>query len=277
MCARFALDSGMLRASPGRLTIVTLALICLAAVSPARAQDATAWDAEAHAAARLIAGAMVKTPNAAFLRAGIEIRLAPDWKTYWRDPGDFCAPPTFDFAGSENVKSVTVLWPAPERFPDGAGGHSIGYLDHVILPLRVTPADAARALSVHLKLDYAICGNLCVPAEAKLELALTGNGAEDATLERAERHVPRRVALGRRRRQGSRHSLRASRADGARERVVVEVARAHGAPVDLFVEGPTPDWALPLARAGRGPAAPRDASRSNSTACRPARKPRARR
>ena len=33
---------------------------------------------------------------------------------------------------------------------------------------------------------------------------------------------------------------------GAHDRVVVEVAAPAGAPVDLFVEGPTPDWALPL-------------------------------
>jgi DsbC/DsbD-like thiol-disulfide interchange protein len=222
-------------------------------VSPARAQDASAWDADAHAAARLIAGSMVKTSDAAFLRAGIEIRLDPAWKTYWRDPGDSGVPPTFDFAGSENVKSVTVLWPAPERFPDGAGGHSIGYLGHVILPLRITPADAARVSSVQLKLDYAICGNLCVPAEAKLELALTGNGAEETALERAELHVPRRVALG----AGKGLAIRSvhREADGAHERVVVEVAAPDSAPVDLFVEGPTPDWALPLPEPA-GPAAP---------------------
>jgi DsbC/DsbD-like thiol-disulfide interchange protein len=243
----------MLRASPGQLAIVTLALICLPGVLPARAQDASAWDAEAHAAARLIAGAMVRTPDAAFVRAGIEIRLAPGWDTYWRVPGDSGVPPTFDFAGSGNVKSVTVLWPAPERFPDGAGGHSIGYLGRVILPLRITPEDAARASSVHLKLDYAICGNLCVPAEAKLELKLTGNGAAEAKLERAELLVPRRVALG----AGKGLAIRSvhREAEGAHERVVVEVAAPAGAPVTLFVEGPTPDLALPLPQHA-GPAGP---------------------
>ena len=32
---------------------------------------------------------------------------------------------------------------------------------------------------------------------------------------------------------------------GAHDHVVVDVAAPAGAPVDLFVEGPTPDWALP--------------------------------
>ncbi|HEV2625292.1 MAG TPA: hypothetical protein VGV62_09280, partial [Xanthobacteraceae bacterium] len=34
--------------------------------------------------------------------------------------------------------------------------------------------------------------------------------------------------------------------DGAHDRVLVEVAAPRDAPVDLFVEGSTPDWSLPL-------------------------------
>ena len=33
---------------------------------------------------------------------------------------------------------------------------------------------------------------------------------------------------------------------GAHDRILVEVAAPDGLPVDLFVEGPTPDWALPI-------------------------------
>jgi DsbC/DsbD-like thiol-disulfide interchange protein len=241
----------MLCAALRRLTLVTFALMSLPGLPVAWAQDASAWDKEAHAAARLIAGSTVKSADLTWVRAGVEIRLDPGWKTYWREPGDSGVPPTLDFSGSENVKSVSVLWPAPERFPDGAGGNSIGYLDHVILPLRVAPKDAAKASSVHLKLDYAICGNLCVPAEANLELSLSGNGAEEMALEKEELRVPRRVALG----EGKDLVIRSvhRERDGAQERVVVEVAAPKDAPVDLFVEGPTPDWALPLPESS-GPA-----------------------
>jgi DsbC/DsbD-like thiol-disulfide interchange protein len=94
------------------------------------------------------------------------------------------------------VKAVTLLWPAPERFPDGAGGHSIGYMGDIIFPLRVIPTDAARPASVHLKLAYAVCANICVPAEANLQLSLTGDGTEDTAIEKAEMRVPRSVAIG---------------------------------------------------------------------------------
>jgi DsbC/DsbD-like thiol-disulfide interchange protein len=219
-------------------------LSCLVGTSFAHAQDASAWDKEAHAEARLLAGSMIKTADAAFLRAGIEIRLDPGWKTYWREPGDSGVPPTLDFSGSENVKSVTVLWPAPERFPDGADGNSIGYVGRVILPLRVIPQDTAKQSSVHLKLAYAICGNLCVPAEANLELALSGKGAEEMAIEKEELRVPRRGALG----AGKDLFIRSVHREpgGEHERVTVEVAASKDATVDLFVEGPTPDWALAL-------------------------------
>src|SRR5215471_5439383 len=171
-------------------------LTSLAAAQSASAQDASNWDGQAHSAARLIAGATSKNQDSAFLRAGIEIRLDPGWLTYWRDPGDSGAPPTFDFSGSENVKSVNVLWPAPERFPDGAGGNSIGYRNNVILPLHVVPVEGAKQSALRLKLEYDICSNICIPVQSNLVLNLSGNGAEDAAIARAEFRVPRPVALG---------------------------------------------------------------------------------
>ncbi len=234
----------MPHAAPRRVTIAAVTLICLHGTPAARAQDASAWDAGIHSEARLIAGSMIKTAEAAYLCAGVEIRLDPGWKTYWRDPGDSGVPPTLDFAGSENVKAVTALWPAPERFPDGAGGHSFGYLGHITFPLRVIPNDAARPASVRLKLAYPVCANICVPAEANLQLSLTGDGAEEMVIEKAEMRVPRRVALG----AGEGLAVLSVRREpgGAHGRVVVEVAAPEGAAVDLFVEGPTPDWSLPL-------------------------------
>ena len=250
-------------------------LMSLAAAPSASAQDASNWDGQAHSAARLIAGATSKNHDAAFLRAGIEIRLDPGWQTYWRDPGDSGSPPTFDFSASENVKSVNVLWPAPERFPDGAGGNSIGYRNHVILPLHVVPMETAKQTALRLKLEYDVCSNICVPVESNLVLNLRGAGAEDAAIERAEIRVPRLVALGqqvrpeamRERAQATAdQSAAGERADQHREplailglhrqpgdahdRVVVDVAAPVGAPVDLFVEGPTPDWSLPAPQQG---------------------------
>jgi DsbC/DsbD-like thiol-disulfide interchange protein len=238
-----------------KLTFLAAALVCLSGISAAQAQDASDWDTQPHSAVRLIAGSWSKSSDATFLRAGVEIKLQPGWKTYWRDPGDSGVPPEFDFSKSGNVKSVTVLWPAPERFPDGAGGNSIGYLDHVVLPLRIVPENPARQTSLQLKLGYDICGNMCVPAEANLKLPLGTDGAEEAVIEKAEIRVPRHVALG----PGKGLAvLSVHREPGdAHERVVVEVAAPSDSPVDLFAEGPTSDWSLPLPEAANNKGATR--------------------
>jgi DsbC/DsbD-like thiol-disulfide interchange protein len=233
-------------ASIPQSAILTAAFFGAAIVAPAAAQDASAWQGESHAAARLIAGAAVKRPGASFVRAGIEIRLDPGWKTYWRYPGDTGIPPTFDFSGSRNVKSTAVKWPAPEQFSDGAGGHSIGYVGDVILPLKVAQADASQPSTLHLKLNYAVCGTLCVPAKADLALALTGQSADEGLIEKAARLVPKRVALGVQTASGlAIRSVRLGSA-GGKVRVIVDLTAPPGAPVSLYVEGPTLDWALPL-------------------------------
>jgi DsbC/DsbD-like thiol-disulfide interchange protein len=178
-------------------------------------------------------------------RAGVEIKLKDGWKTYWRYPGDSGVPPLLDFSKSQNLKAVVVRYPAPTRFSDGAGGNSIGYKGTVILPLHVVAQDASKPVTLNLKLDYAVCEKLCVPAEAKLELLLTGaETANEAALDAAEARVPKAVAVG----DGGTPSIRTVRreAGSGKPRVTVDVAAPAGAPVTLFAEGPTAQWALPL-------------------------------
>ncbi len=217
----------------------------LGAAGPCRADDASVWDVDTRSALRLIAGSTLTDGSAPLLRAGIELRLEPGWKTYWRYPGDSGVPPRFDFSGSENVKSATVLWPAPRRFPDGAGGNSIGYMGRVIFPVHVVPEQMAKPVVLRVKADYAICENLCVPAEGKAALKLPlGPSSEDSSLATAEARVPKPRMLG----TAGIMAIRAAHRELAngRPRVAVDVAAPEGVSVDLFAEGPAPNWALPL-------------------------------
>lgn len=191
---------------------------------------------------RLIAAGAPKQA-AGVLRAGIEIRLGPGWKTYWRYAGDSGVPPRFRFDRSENVADVAVLFPAPHGFRD-EGGDSIGYKDNVILPLHIVPRDASKPSVLRLDLDYAVCLNLCVPVAAKAELPLPGSGTEDATLDASEARVPKGAALG----QAGALSIRAVHREdgGARPRILIDVAAPADAKLELFAEGPTPEWSLPI-------------------------------
>lgn len=224
------------------------ALLCLSLLGagPAAAADASDWAGDARSAARLIAGAAKAGQDGTVHRAGVELRLAPGWKTYWRYPGDSGVPPHFDFSGSDNVASVTVLWPAPRRI---AGGEdvTIGYKESVIFPLRVTPRDAAQPVTLRLKLDYAICEKLCVPVNAEAALALTGGaGTHEARLAAAEAAVPQPAKIG----QDGEVAILAVRHDTAVSpaRVLVDVKAPPGIAPDLFAEGPSPAWSLPVPR-----------------------------
>src|SRR6478736_2001629 len=55
------------------------------------AGDTSAWDGDARSGVRLIAGKAPADGSGA-LRAGVELKLSPGWKTYWRYPGDSGVP-----------------------------------------------------------------------------------------------------------------------------------------------------------------------------------------
>jgi DsbC/DsbD-like thiol-disulfide interchange protein len=208
------------------------------------AADASAWEQDTHSATRLIAGDGTRLAADGAWRAGVEIKLGRGWKTYWRYPGDSGVPPRFDFSGSSNVKAVNVLWPTPHRFRD-ASGESIGYTDQLIFPLHVLPQDPAKPVTLRMNLDYGVCEKLCVPVQAKAELTLGRVASQfDAALAAAEAQVPVPTQLG----EGKTLAVRAVRRDnsGAAPRVIVDVTAPEQATVDLFAEGPAPDWALPL-------------------------------
>jgi DsbC/DsbD-like thiol-disulfide interchange protein len=218
-----------------------LAAACAAFVAtaaPAHAADASAWARENHAAMRLIAGSA--KPNAKTLPAGIEIEMAPGWHTYWRYPGDSGLPPRFDFSGSRNLAAAKVSYPAPHLYTDETG-NTLGYENHVIFPVRVTPKAVGKPVTLHVKVDYAICDKLCVPARGQAELTLApGASANEAALAAAEAQVPKPVApttLG----------LTLKRvSEAGKPAVAVDVKASKDAAVQIFAEGPTPEWALPV-------------------------------
>lgn len=221
-------------------------LVCgfgLALVRAATAADASGWSEDIRSAARLISGSNGKGQTA--LRAGIELKMKPGWHTYWRYAGDSGVPPRFDFVGSENLKAATVRYPAPQAQDDGGGGHSLGYTDAVIFPVTVTPRDPGKPVVLRVKLDYAVCEKMCVPALGKAELAiLPGISTLDAALTAAETRVPQP-------KDAAALDLKARRVtEGTKPLVMLDLAAPAG--TQVFVEGPTPEWALPLPQPAQG-------------------------
>jgi DsbC/DsbD-like thiol-disulfide interchange protein len=212
----------------------------------ARAQDASPWQRDGHSAVRLLAGSR----SGAVLMGGVAFQLQKGWKTYWRTPGDSGVPPRFDFSKSENIEVVTVLWPAPTKFDDGAGGHSLGYQNQTVLPLRIVAKNADKPVTLRADITYAVCEKLCIPVEANAELTFTSVAStEDSALSAALETVPKPANVG----DPNPLTIRGLKRDG-KSAVLVDVATPDAREVNLFVEGPTPDWSLPVPKLlERGP------------------------
>jgi DsbC/DsbD-like thiol-disulfide interchange protein len=128
--------------------------------------------------------------------AGIQITMPPGWKTYWRVPGEGGVPPVFDWTGSENVDSVAVSMPMPHRFVD-ENGEGIGYKKEAIFPVEVKLQDPDRPARLSAQVFYAVCNDICVPVNARVELPLTPattSAADNFLLLTARNAVPSTAA-----------------------------------------------------------------------------------
>lgn len=215
--------------------------------------DASAWVEGSHSRARLVAGEVEGQGAARALLAGIQLKLDKGWKTYWRNPGDSGIPPQFDWSGSKNIEAVEILWPAPRRFTDPYGT-SIGYKDEVVFPVRIELAQAEEPLDLRLKLAYAICKDVCIPAEAdlKLEVAARGESARafQDLIDSYLRIVPGRAPSGSAGSPLVRHV--AARLVKPSPRLLIDAEFPRGTKgADLFVEAPE-DFYVPLPRKVQG-------------------------
>jgi DsbC/DsbD-like thiol-disulfide interchange protein len=224
---------------PLRATFGLVATLFTASLAiEAKAEDASPWQRDAHSAVRLLAGSR----SGGVLLGGIAIQLEPGWKTYWRTPGDSGVPPRFDFSKSDNVEAVTVLWPAPMKFDDGAGGFSLGYKKQVVLPLRIVAKNNDKPVTLRVAINYAVCDKLCIPVEASSELTFASVAStEDGNLAAALDAVPKPANIG----DPIPMTIRDIRREGDKN-VLVDVSAPEAKEVSLYVEGPTPDWALPI-------------------------------
>jgi len=223
-----------------RLWPLAAGLLALAFLPPRAAVAVESdWVDAGHARVRLLADS-----GGDGLRAGVEIKLENGWHTYWRYPGDAGVPPHFDWSASENLDSVSVKWPAPEIFAADGGIKSVGYNGHVTFPVEIKRTDVGQPIQLKLKLDFAVCEKLCVPATAAVSLEVPlESGDLSETLEQAESSVPRSATLG----QGGALSVESIRIEhGDKPRAIISVKAPADAAPELLAEGPDDKWALPL-------------------------------
>jgi DsbC/DsbD-like thiol-disulfide interchange protein len=111
-----------------------------------------------------------------------------------------------------------------------------------LLPLRIVAKNADKPVTLRADIQYAVCEKLCIPVEVNAELAIASVAStEDSALFAALDTVPKPANIG----DPNPVTIRDVRREG-KSTVLVDVAVPDARKVNLFVEGPTPDWALPV-------------------------------
>lgn len=214
----------------------------------ARQPSSSPWVANEHARLRLIS-AVDSTGQSETLPLGIEFRMAPQWKIYWRAPGDAGYPPTIDWSASTNVAAVETAWPVPQRYTI-FGLTTYVYQDTVVLPLTVKPRQPGAPVVLRGQVNYLLCDQICIPYEAALSLDLPAGEAKPTDLaqliDRFDAKVPRKVttpegALGLKIERALLTSA-AAPSSSATEDATLEVLARSAVPFakpDMLVEGPS--------------------------------------
>lgn len=169
--------------------------------------------------------------------AALHLRLAGNWMTYWRHPGESGIVPKLDWSGSHNLAAARIHWPEP-RLHIKSGFASIGYGGEVVLPIELIPAEPGLPMQLDATLSVGICDDICIPVELPLQLGIHDTGIPDGLIATALTQRPRAAhSAGLREvscelkpeKRGLRLSVHLSLpVQGAREFALVEIA---GSPI----------------------------------------------
>ncbi|WP_085785429.1 protein-disulfide reductase DsbD domain-containing protein [Ketogulonicigenium robustum] len=110
--------------------------------------------------------------------AGVQITLAPGWKTYWRSPGEAGIPPQIALTSSQNITNAQFQWPVPQAF-ETAGMRTIGYVGSVTLPIEISLSDPDAPAHIAGDIEIGVCKDICIPVRLDFDAALPKDGPRD--------------------------------------------------------------------------------------------------
>ncbi|MEO6871980.1 MAG: protein-disulfide reductase DsbD domain-containing protein, partial [Chthoniobacterales bacterium] len=121
----------------------------------------------------LIADTTTIVPGKAFT-AGLLLKAAPGWHTYWQYPGDAGIPTEINWHLPPDWKTGPIQWPIPQKLSEPGGIEIYGYHGEVLLMMQLIPPATIAEKSVHLAgdMDWLVCEKVCIPGSGKVALDL---------------------------------------------------------------------------------------------------------
>ena len=120
------------------------------------------------------------------LLVGLQFQMEKGWHVYWENPGDSGEPPKIRWQVPTGFHVGAMEWPTPEKLT-APSIVDYGYENEVLLVAPVSvPATvkAAEEETLSAKVNWLVCRQMCIPAQAQLSLALpvgAGGGVNAAT------------------------------------------------------------------------------------------------
>ncbi|HXA10497.1 MAG TPA: protein-disulfide reductase DsbD domain-containing protein [Chthoniobacterales bacterium] len=127
--------------------------------------------------AQLLADTATVVPGQPFT-AGLFLKMAPGWHTYWQFPGDAGIPTEIKWNLPPGWKAGPMQWPVPLKLTEPGDIQIYGYHDEVLLMMQLTPPPKISGDSVKLDgtADWLVCARICIPGSASVQLQLPVGG-----------------------------------------------------------------------------------------------------
>jgi thiol:disulfide interchange protein/DsbC/DsbD-like thiol-disulfide interchange protein len=123
--------------------------------------------------ARLLADTAAVVPGKTFT-AGLLLKMAPGWHTYWQFPGDAGIPTEIKWNLPSGWRTGPIHWPIPLKLTEPGDIQIYGYHDEVLLMTQLTPPANIGEKSVRLAgaANWLVCEKICIPGSAPVALDL---------------------------------------------------------------------------------------------------------
>jgi thiol:disulfide interchange protein DsbD len=156
-----------------RLSLMILAAGLALAVL---AQNDGAFFSGATTQTRLLLAADTAKPGDEVL-AGVELKMAPGWHTYWRYGGDAGIPTTITWSLPPGVSAGAIQWPVPDKTVTPAGDtplYTYGYEKEVVLlvPIKLAADLRPGPMQLNAEVAWMECKSTCNRYTAKVSANL---------------------------------------------------------------------------------------------------------
>ena len=132
--------------------------------------------------------------------AGVQLKMAPHWHTYWRNGGDSGGPTKVEWTLPAGVTAGEIQWPVPEKLV-AASTTTYVYHDEVTLlaPLTLANDLAAGPIELKAKVTWLECEELCLMGRTNVSATLAvGKESKPSAvaplLDAARKKLPQAVA-----------------------------------------------------------------------------------